>query len=192
MTQKWFTTLSLAAGKLDVFSKTDLEILKQLPATPKEDQVITINELHCLLCCSHIGNDTWALQDFRMNLYIHISTVRNWWNTLPSFFLSFLSSAIFQERVTQQGVHECLHRDIMVGFGDWEFDPTELSNPFPNNDGAVHLWQGYEDKYIPYKLNRYLSQQLPWLKYHEVPDGGHLFIYNATLCEAVFRALVSA
>lgn len=92
----------------------------------------------------------------------------------------------------QQGVHECLHRDLMVGFGNWEFSPLDISDPFPNKDGTVHLWQGYEDKYIPYKLNRYLSEQLPWIKYHEVPDAGHLLLYNATHCEAVFRALVSS
>lgn len=92
----------------------------------------------------------------------------------------------------QQGIHECLHRDIMVAFGNWEFTPTDISNPFPNHDGSVHLWQGFEDKYIPYKLNRYLSQQLPWIQYHEVPDAGHLLLYNATLCEAVFRALLSS
>lgn len=92
----------------------------------------------------------------------------------------------------QQGVGECLHRDLMVGYGEWGFDPTDISNPFPNNEGGVHLWQGYEDKYIPYTINRYLSQQLPWIQYHEVPDTGHLLIYNATLCEAVFRALVSS
>ncbi|KAG6436104.1 hypothetical protein SASPL_100986 [Salvia splendens] len=134
MTQKWFTNLSIMQGILDVFSQSDLEIIKQLSATPKEGQ----------------------------------------------------------EKVRQQGVHECLHRDLMVGFRNWEFGPMDISDPFPNKDGSVHLWQGYEDKYIPYKLNRYLSEQLPWIKYHEVPDTGHLLLYNATLCEAVFRALVSS
>ncbi|KAH6774770.1 alpha/beta-Hydrolases superfamily protein [Perilla frutescens var. frutescens] len=132
MTQKWFTNLSIMRGKLDAFSPSDLEIVKQLSETPNEGQ----------------------------------------------------------EKVRQQGVHECLHRDMMVGFGKWGFDPMDISDPFPNNDGSVHIWQGYEDKYIPYKVNRYLSQQLPWIQYHEVPDVGHLLIYNATLCEAVFRALL--
>lgn len=134
MTQKWFTNLSIMQGILDVFSRSDLEIIKQLSETPKEGQ----------------------------------------------------------EKVRQQGVGECLHRDLMVGFSKWGFDPTDINNPFPNNEGAVHLWQGYEDKYIPYKISRYLSQQLPWIQYHEVPDAGHLLLYNATLCEAVFRALVSS
>ncbi|KAL3620189.1 hypothetical protein CASFOL_035101 [Castilleja foliolosa] len=134
LTQKWFPSFSALQGKLDVFSHSDLEILKQPSRLSKEDQ----------------------------------------------------------EKITQQGVHECLHRDMIVGFGNWEFGPTDIDNPFPNNEGSVHMWQAYEDKLIPYELNRYLSKQLPWIQYHEVPDVGHLLIYNATLCEAIFKALLSA
>ncbi|GAU32520.1 hypothetical protein TSUD_103650 [Trifolium subterraneum] len=83
-----------------------------------------------------------------------------------------------QEKITQQGEYESLHRDIMAGFGKWEFGPTEIKNPFPNNDGSVHIWQGFEDKIIPYTVNRYISQKLPWIHYHEVPEGGHLFIFK--------------
>ncbi|KAK6144204.1 hypothetical protein DH2020_021024 [Rehmannia glutinosa] len=97
-----------------------------------------------------------------------------------------------QGKVIQQGVHESLHRDLMVAFGKWDFEPTDISDPFPNNDGCVHIWQGYEDKVFPFELNRYLSQQLPWIRYHEVGDAGHLLIYNETHCEAVFKALVSS
>lgn len=39
MTQKWFTNLSIMQGILDVFSRSDLEIIKQLSETPKEGQV---------------------------------------------------------------------------------------------------------------------------------------------------------
>ncbi|KAL2506987.1 alpha/beta-hydrolase superfamily protein [Forsythia ovata] len=97
-----------------------------------------------------------------------------------------------QEKVRQQGDHESIHRDMIAGYGKWEFDPTDISNPFPdNNEGSVHFWQGCEDKLIPIELSRYLSQQLPWIRYHEVPDAGHLLIYNARLCEAIFKELVS-
>ncbi|KAG8371170.1 hypothetical protein BUALT_Bualt13G0059200 [Buddleja alternifolia] len=97
-----------------------------------------------------------------------------------------------QEKTRQQGVHECLHRDIMVGFGKWEFDPTDIINPLPNNEGSVHMWQACEDKSIPLVLNRYLSQQLPWIRYHEVPDAGHFLIYNPKFCEAIFESLLSS
>ncbi|KAL8483420.1 hypothetical protein ACS0TY_026211 [Phlomoides rotata] len=131
MTQKWFP--NIMRGDVSIFSRTDLDIIKQLSGAPKESQ----------------------------------------------------------EKVRQQGVHECLHRDLITGFGKWEFEPANISNPFPNNEGSVHIWQGYEDKHILYKVNRYLSQKLPWIQYHEIPDAGHLLIYNATLCEAIFKALLS-
>ncbi|GAA0156725.1 hydrolase [Lithospermum erythrorhizon] len=81
--------------------------------------------------------------------------------------------SVVQDQICEQGIHESFCRDIMVGFSKWEFDPTEVSNPFPNNDGSVHLWQGYEDKMIPFEMNRYISLKLPWIKYHELPDHGH-------------------
>ncbi|XP_051120244.1 uncharacterized protein LOC127244015 [Andrographis paniculata] len=134
MTQKWFPSLSVLQGKLDAFSDSDLEILKQTAAGPQ----------------------------------------------------------LSQEKPTQQGVHECLHRDLIVGFGDWGFDPTDISSNALVSNGSIqiHLWQAYEDRLIPYKVNRHLSEQLPWIKYHEVPDAGHLLIYNATFCEAIFKSLV--
>lgn len=95
-----------------------------------------------------------------------------------------------QEKITQQGVFESLYRDVLVGFGNWEFDPLDLSNPIPDNEGSVHIWQGYEDKVIPFPLNRYLSQKLPWIQYHEIPDGGHLLIFNSSIYEAILRALL--
>ncbi|KAK6138183.1 hypothetical protein DH2020_028067 [Rehmannia glutinosa] len=134
MNQKWLPSLSNLVGKPDPFSRSDLEILKQLAGAPKQDQ----------------------------------------------------------GKVIQQGVHESLHRDLMVAFGKWDFEPTDISDPFPNNEGCVHIWQGYEDKVFPFELNRYLSQQLPWIMYHEVGDAGHLLIYNETHCETVFKALVSS
>ncbi|CAA3032232.1 Alpha beta-Hydrolases superfamily isoform 1 [Olea europaea subsp. europaea] len=97
-----------------------------------------------------------------------------------------------QEKVQQQGVHESLYRDMIVSYSNWEFDPTDISNPFPNNEGSVHIWQGYDDKFIPFELNRYLSQQIPWIQYHEVRDAGHLLIHKAGLCEAIFKELISS
>lgn len=95
-----------------------------------------------------------------------------------------------QEKITQQGQYESLHRDIIAGFGKWEFGPTEISNPFPENDGTVHIWQGFKDRIIPYTLNRYISHKLPWIHYRELPDGGHLFIFKKNHCESIIRALI--
>ncbi|KAL6322075.1 hypothetical protein AAG906_005007 [Vitis piasezkii] len=83
-----------------------------------------------------------------------------------------ISSGIFQQRrniSTLQGENESLHRDLMVMFGKWEFDPMDLPPPsFP-----VHLWQGCEDGIVPASLQKYVSQRVGWIKYHEVPEGGH-------------------
>ncbi|KAI7748782.1 hypothetical protein M8C21_033586, partial [Ambrosia artemisiifolia] len=49
----------------------------------------------------------------------------------------------------QQGEYESLHRDLIIAFGKWEFDPMELENPFPNNEGSVHVWQGDDDRFVP-------------------------------------------
>jgi pimeloyl-ACP methyl ester carboxylesterase len=78
----------------------------------------------------------------------------------------------------------------LAGYGKWEFDLLDLNNPFPDNDGVVHIWQGYEDRIIPFKLTRYISEKLPWIRYHEVPDGGHLMILKSETCETILRALL--
>ncbi|KAJ9699500.1 hypothetical protein PVL29_008202 [Vitis rotundifolia] len=95
-----------------------------------------------------------------------------------------------QEKIRQQGVHESLHRDIMAGYSKWEFDPLDINNPFPDNEGSVHIWQGCQDKIIPYKLNRYISEKLPWIQYHEVPERGHLLIFDKKTCEDILRGLL--
>ncbi|KAI4382247.1 hypothetical protein MLD38_008235 [Melastoma candidum] len=94
-----------------------------------------------------------------------------------------------EHKIRQQGEHESLYRDMILHFGTWEFDPMELDNPFPNGEGSVHLWHGYADKLVPVELQRYVAKKLPWIKYHEVPDGGHLMIHEGKLCEAMFREL---
>jgi pimeloyl-ACP methyl ester carboxylesterase len=62
---------------------------------------------------------------------------------------------------------------MRVGFGKWEFDPMEIDNPFPNNEGSVHLWHGEEDGLVPALLQRYIAKKLPWIHYHELPGVGH-------------------
>lgn len=114
-----------------------------------------------------------------------------WWNTQKFFpplsvisqspeilsrqdkeLLSNFPSKELSAPVRQQGEFETLHRDLIIGFGKWEFDPTELTNPFPNNEGTVHLWQGDEDKLVPVELQRYIAQKLPWIHYHELSGAG--------------------
>ncbi|WOH06171.1 hypothetical protein DCAR_0625594 [Daucus carota subsp. sativus] len=96
----------------------------------------------------------------------------------------------YEAQVTQQGEYESLHRDLMIGFGTWEFDPMELKNPFPNNEGSVHLWQGDEDRLAPVTLQRYIAQKLPWIQYHELAGAGHLFPLADGFGNAIMKALL--
>ncbi|XP_004141637.1 uncharacterized protein LOC101207737 [Cucumis sativus] len=89
-----------------------------------------------------------------------------------------------------QGEHESLHRDIICANGKWEFDPMELTNPFPDNKGSVHMWQGSQDRVVPIELNRFIVQKLPWIQYHELPNYGHLLVHEAPNFELVLRALL--
>ncbi|XAR59668.1 Triacylglycerol lipase [Bertholletia excelsa] len=95
-----------------------------------------------------------------------------------------------EHKIRQQGEFESLYKDLIVGFGNWEFDPMDLENPFPDSEDAVQLWQGRDDTLVPFRLQRFLAHKLPWIKYYEVPDGGHLIIHDEVLCNAIFRALL--
>lgn len=92
--------------------------------------------------------------------------------------------------VRQQGEYVTVHQDLMFGFGSWEFDPMDLKNPFPNNEGSVHIWHGDDDLLVPVSLQRYIAQQLPWINYHEVPGAGHLFPHADGMCDAIVKALL--
>ncbi|KAI4340458.1 hypothetical protein MLD38_025290 [Melastoma candidum] len=94
------------------------------------------------------------------------------------------------EKLRERLVFETLRSDFKVSFGKWDFDPLDLEDPFPKEGSSVHIWQGYEDKVVPYQLQRYISSKLPWIKYHEIPDGGHLIVHYHGVCDAVLRALL--
>ncbi|MED6165306.1 hypothetical protein PIB30_098359 [Stylosanthes scabra] len=102
-------------------------------------------------------------------------------------FLSLLLLLLLQSQVLQQGEAESVCRDMMVGFGAWDFDPFDIENPFPNNEGQVHIWQGEDDKLVPAMLQRYIGQNIPWIKYHELPGAGHLFPLRAEVNEAILK-----
>ncbi|KAF3617785.1 putative protein ABSCISIC ACID-INSENSITIVE 5-like [Capsicum annuum] len=135
--------------------------------------------------------DQWTL---RISHYLPWLTY--WWNTqkwFPSSSVATFSEDIlfeqdrvlmpifdeyqskYRDLVRQQGDYESIHRDLMIGFGTWEFDPMELENPFPNGEGSVHIWQGDEDGHVPVLLQRYVAKKLPWIHYHEMKGGGHMF-----------------
>ncbi|XP_047328118.1 probable lysophospholipase BODYGUARD 2 [Impatiens glandulifera] len=97
-----------------------------------------------------------------------------------------------RESLKQEGVFDSLRNDFMAAFGKWDFDPLELSDPFPRNEigSSLHIWHGRLDKVVPVELQRFVSGKLPWIRYHEVPDKGHLIIYDDAVCEAIIRSLL--
>ncbi|XP_009592322.1 uncharacterized protein [Nicotiana tomentosiformis] len=96
----------------------------------------------------------------------------------------------YRAQIRQQGEFESLHRDAMVGFGTWEFDPMNLKNPFPNGECSVHLWQGDEDGLVPVILQRYIAERLPWIQYHELKGGGHLFPYADGMGDKIIKTFL--
>ncbi|KAK1300032.1 hypothetical protein QJS10_CPB13g01620 [Acorus calamus] len=96
------------------------------------------------------------------------------------------------EKVPQQSAFESRHIDLMVLFGDWGFDPIiDVSNPFTDsNKGSVHIWQGREDKLVPVEVQRYVAEKLSWIKYHEIPEGGHLFLFVNGWSDTIVKAML--
>ncbi|KAF1885267.1 hypothetical protein Lal_00029156 [Lupinus albus] len=104
--------------------------------------------------------------------------------TIPGFPM------LTKDKLKEKVVFDTLKGDWMVAFGKWEFDPMKLTNPFPQNRSSVHIWQGYEDKVVPSKIQRFVSRKMPWINYHEVSDGGHLIVHYSGICEAILKALL--
>lgn len=150
--------------------------------------------------------DQWTL---RVAHYLPWLTY--WWNTqklFPSLTIIAHSPVVLsrQDRelipkftagreavegqVRQQGEYESIHRDLNIGFDTWEFDPIEIENPFPNNEGSVHVWNGDEDMLVPVTLQRYIVQQLPWIRYHELTGAGHMFPYADGVSDAILKTLL--
>ncbi|KAK2997652.1 hypothetical protein RJ639_025326 [Escallonia herrerae] len=102
----------------------------------------------------------------------------------------FVTCCQKQTLPTQQGEFESIHRDMMVGFGSWEFDVMEIKNPFANTAGTVYLWQGDHDGLVPVTLQRHIVGRLPWIQYNEIAGGGHLFPYADGIREAIMKALL--
>lgn len=96
----------------------------------------------------------------------------------------------FRNEATQQGIYESLLRDMNNMFGSWEFDPGDLTNPFPNDEGSVHIWHGVEDYLVPLMLQRYIHRRNPWVRLHEVAGAGHVLAGVEGLPDQVMKALV--
>nr|XP_043610870.1 uncharacterized protein LOC122582532 isoform X2 [Erigeron canadensis] len=163
----------------------------------------------------NLSQQAFTKQFLKDQLCLHVSHylpwLTYWWNTQKLFpsssviahSLDILSrqdrelipkfaagKAAIEGQVRQQGEYESIHRDINIGFGNWEFDPTGIKNPFPNNEGSVHVWQGDEDILVPVTLQRYIAQQLPWINYHELKGAGHMFPFGDGVSDTILKALL--
>ena len=87
---------------------------------------------------------------------------------LPNQFQYFLQTNLGKSDATRWT--ESLNRDLLAFLGEkWEFDPIiDVSNPFPDNNGSVHIWQGCEDRVVALEFNRFIAGKLPWIQYHEI------------------------
>ncbi|PKA47543.1 hypothetical protein AXF42_Ash014739 [Apostasia shenzhenica] len=162
---------------------------------------------------SNLSKEAYSLQTMQDRWAVRVAHYAPWlvywWNTQKLFPSSsvishspvILSSPDLKIRsrfegrsyaalIRQQGEYESLHRDMIVNFGSWEFDPMDLENPFPNDDGAVHLWHGTKDFLVPVILSRHISQRLPWVNFHEIPDAGHLFPLADGMSDDIVRKLL--
>ena len=110
---------------------------------------------------------------------------------LFTYFHLTISNYLMQGEIRQQGAHETVIRDMIVGFGKWEFDPMELENLFPNKEGSVHLWQGDDDALVPVTLQRYVAKKLPWVHYHEIPGAGHMFPLFPGMVDNIVKTLLT-
>ncbi|ONM17736.1 uncharacterized isoform X1 [Zea mays] len=141
----------------------------------------------------------------------HLPWLTHWWNTQKLFRGSSVKDGdpamlskedrlvadkfekrTYEKQVRQQGEHDSLHRDMMVGFGKWDWSPLEMENPFAGgqDEVKVYLWHGVEDLYVPVQLSRYISERLPWVIYHELPTAGHLFPVADGMPDAIVRSLL--
>ncbi|PHU06262.1 hypothetical protein BC332_22751 [Capsicum chinense] len=134
-----------------------------------------------------------------------------WWNTqkfFPSSSVAAHNPVIFstqdmqlaprfdasqdpyRAQIRQQGEFESIHRDMMIGIKTWEFDPMDLEDPFHNNEGSVHIWQGDEDGLVSVVLQRYVAERLPWIRYHELKGSGHLFPYEDGMGDKIMKTFL--
>ncbi|XP_019153142.1 PREDICTED: uncharacterized protein LOC109149675 [Ipomoea nil] len=154
----------------------------------------------------HLPRDQWALR-----VAHYAPWLVHWWETqkfFPALSVSAHSRDIlsphdlellpkihprrvdYMAQVRQQGEFESLHRDLIVGFGTWEFGPTDLKNPFPNGEGSVHVWHGEEDRLVPVAVQRYITLQLPWIHYHELQGAGHMFPDADGMADRIIKSLL--
>ncbi|KAL0797499.1 hypothetical protein Bca101_052673 [Brassica carinata] len=92
-----------------------------------------------------------------------------------------------KDKLRERNVFDTLRDDCVACFGQWDFEPADLSI---TQESSVHIWHGKEDKVVPFQLQRCVMQKQPLINYHEIPQGGHLIVHYDGICGAIPRSLL--
>lgn len=64
-----------------------------------------------------------------------------------------------------QGVEGLLY-DSELCYKPWPFDVTKIER-------TIHIWQGTDDHFVPFEINKIMAERIPGAVLHEVPGGDH-------------------
>uniref|UniRef100_A0A803MZ99 AB hydrolase-1 domain-containing protein n=1 Tax=Chenopodium quinoa TaxID=63459 RepID=A0A803MZ99_CHEQI len=107
-----------------------------------------------------VWEDQWA-----QRVVHYIPWLTYWWNTQKLFPGS--SVAAGKAVLSEQDI-EIKHKKIKLR--------------------ADHM--GDDDFLVPFTLQRYIAQKLPWIQYHELAGAGHLFPYAEGMAEAILSSML--
>ncbi|KAK6152314.1 hypothetical protein DH2020_014949 [Rehmannia glutinosa] len=137
----------------------------------------------------HLVQDQWAIR-----VAHYLPWLNYWWNTQKLF--PGLSLIAHSPKVLSRQDMELIPRIFSIreayqqsASGHGNLIPRK--NPFSENEGSVHLWQGDEDLLVPVKIQRHIARQLPWIHYHEVPGAGHMFPFADGIADSIILALLA-
>ncbi|HVA03000.1 MAG TPA: alpha/beta hydrolase [Acidimicrobiales bacterium] len=77
------------------------------------------------------------------------------------------------------------HDDDMAFLGDWGFDVTDVGCP-------VSIWQGRQDRMVPYAHGEWLATHVPGARPHLRPDDGHVSLFVGAFEHILDDLLTSA